>query len=250
MSALALKIIACIAMLLDHIGYFWNIYPLRIVGRIAFPIFVYMIYNGYRHTSSKGKYALRLAFFAVATQIPFNLFCYGQLFYNNGNVFFTLLAALLCLWSVDAMLEDRVLRWFSLIPTLAVCALYYLGIIVSDYGAVGILMILVFYFCDREGMVWKVLTVVGFFCAVYYRELLVSIRIILLLITGVERDFPTLSQWRQTQLYAGLALPLIFAYNGKKGVVGGKAGGKVLQYGFYLFYPLHMLVLYIISYIF
>ena len=118
MSALALKIIACVCMLLDHIGYFWGIDSLRIIGRLAFPIFVYMIYNGYRHTSNKGKYALRLAIFAVGTQIPFNLFCYGTLWYNNGNVFFTLLAALLCLWSVDAMLKHKTLRWFCLLPRL------------------------------------------------------------------------------------------------------------------------------------
>ena len=58
MSALALKILACVSMLLDHIGFFWNIHSLRVIGRIAFPIFVYMIYNGYRHTSSKGKYLI------------------------------------------------------------------------------------------------------------------------------------------------------------------------------------------------
>lgn len=245
MSALALKIIACICMLLDHIGYFWNISSLRVVGRIAFPIFVYLIYNGYRHTSSKGKYALRLAIFAVGTQIPFNLFVYGQLFYNNGNVFFTLLAALLCLWSVDAMLQHPVLRWFCLLPTLAVCALYVKGIIVSDYDAIGVLMILVFYICDRPGALWKVLTVIGFYCAIYHTELL---KALLSLIRNTQ--LPELGAWRQTQAYAGLALPFIFAYNGQKGTIGGKSGGKLLQYGFYLFYPLHMVLLYLLSYIF
>lgn len=245
MSALVLKIIACVAMLLDHIGFFWNIDPLRIIGRLAFPIFVYMIYNGYRHTSNKGKYALRLAIFAVGTQIPFNLFVYGQLFYNNGNVFFTLLAALLCLWSVDAMKDRKVLRWFCLLPTAAVCLLYYKGIMVSDYGAVGVIMILVFYFCDRPGVLWRVLTVIGFYCAIYYGELL---KIFLSIIRSTP--LPALSAWRQTQAYAGFALPLIFAYNGEKGSIGGRTGGKALQYGFYLFYPLHMVVLYFIKSLF
>lgn len=245
MSALALKILACVSMLLDHIGFFWNIHSLRVIGRIAFPIFVYMIYNGYRHTSNKGKYALRLAIFAVGTQIPFNLFVYGQLFYNNGNVFFTLLAALLCLWSVDAMLQHRLLRWFSLLPTLTACFLYYKEIIISDYGAVGILMILVFYFCDREGVRWKLLTVIGFYCAIYYTEL-----VGILLAVVRNTSLPSLGAWEQTQAYAGFALPFIFAYNGQKGTIGGKSGGKVLQYGFYLFYPLHMVVLYFLSYIF
>ncbi len=250
MSALTLKIIACICMLLDHIGFFWNIYPLRIIGRLAFPIFVYMIYNGYRHTSSKTKYALRLAIFALATQIPFNLFLYGKLWYNNGNVFFTLLAALLCLWSVDTMRKHKVLHWFCLIPSIIVSALYHLGVIVSDYGAVGILMILVFYFCDHKGFGWKVLTVIGFFCAIYYNFVLSGAKNFALLLLGTPRAFPSISQWKATQAYSALALPLIFAYNGKKGTIAGKTGGKALQYGFYLFYPLHMLVLYLLSYIF
>ena len=241
MSALVLKLIACICMLLDHIGYCWGIGSLRIVGRIAFPIFVYLIYNGYRHTSSKAKYALRLALFALISQIPFNLFGYGTLWSNNGNVFFTLLAALLCLWSVDGMFHHRILRWFSLLPTLAVCLLYYKGILASDYGAIGILMLLVFYFCDRPGAIWKVLTVLGFYCAIYHGQLLQA----LLSLMG-NTPLPVLSPWWLTQFYAGLALPFIFAYNGEKGTIGGKTGGKLLQYGFYLFYPLHMVVLWLI----
>ena len=232
-------------MLLDHIGYIWHIQSLRVVGRIAFPIFVYLIYNGYRHTSSKWKYALRLAVFAAISQIPFTLFCYGRLFYHNGNVFFTLLAALLCLWSVDVMLQHRILRWFCLLPSIAVSLLYYRGVLSSDYGAVGILMILVFYICDRPGMCWKMLTVIGFYCAIYYKELL---GVLLSLMRNTE--LPVLSAWRQTQLCAGLALLFIFAYNGQKGTIAGKTGGKLLQYGFYLFYPLHMMLLYLISYIF
>ena len=242
LSALVLKIIACISMLLDHIGYFWGIFPLRIVGRIAFPIFVYLIYNGYCHTSNKGKYALRLALFAVGTQIPFDLFISGQLFYNDGNVFFTLLAALLCLWSLDIMLQHPILRWFSVLPTLAVCLLYYKGILVSDYGAIGILMIIVFYICDRKGIHWKILAVIGFYCAIYHTEL---IKIFLSIYRNTP--LPTLNKWRLTQLYAGFALPFIFAYNGQKGAICGRSGGKLLQYGFYLFYPLHMVVLYLLS---
>lgn len=241
MSALTLKLIACICMLLDHIGYLWGIGSLRIVGRIAFPIFVYLIYNGCRHTSNKGKYALRLGLFALISQIPFNLFCYGTLWSNNGNVFFTLLAALLCLWSVDAMLKHRIFRWFCLLPSMAVCLLYYKGILDSDYGAVGILMILVFYFCDRPGILWKVLTVLGFYCAIYYGQLLQAF-----LSPIRNTPLPVLSPWRLTQLYAGLALPFIFAYNGQKGTLGGRSGGKLLQYGFYLFYPLHMVILWLI----
>lgn len=250
MSALVLKIIACVAMLLDHIGYFWNIHSLRVIGRIAFPIFVYMIYNGYRHTSNKGKYALRLAVFAIGTQIPFNLFAHGQLFYNDGNVFFTLLAALLALWSWDTMARHKVLRWVCFLPATVLCLLYYKRLIISDYGMAGIVLILVFYLFDHKGLTWKLLTVLGFYCGIYCDELLALAKTILLLLLGRDAAFPQLSNWAITQAYAGFALPFIFAYNGQKGTIAGKTGGKLLQYGFYLFYPLHMVLLYLISYIF
>lgn len=248
MSALALKIIACVAMVLDHIGYFWGIESLRIVGRIAFPIFVYLIYNGYCHTSSKWRYTLRLAFFAVATQIPFNLFMNGSLWRGDGNVFFTLLAALVCLWCADAMRRNKVLRWFCLVPAIAVCWLYHRGIIVSDYGAKGVLLILVFYFTDRKGFWWKVLTVLGFFCAIYYAQLLSWGKTAVLLLAGGDRQFVTIDSWGRTQAWSALSLPLIFAYNGAKGPAPrNKFLAKLCQLGFYLFYPLHMVILWFLS---
>lgn len=248
MSALVLKIIACLTMLLDHIGYVWGMEPLRIIGRLSFPIFAYLIYNGYRHTSSKLKYALRLAFFAIVSQIPFNLFCYGTLWYNNGNVFFTLLAALLCLWSVDAMRRHKVLRWFCLLPALAVCCLYWSGIFVSDYGAKGILLILVFYFCDRKGLGWKILAILGFFCAIYHSYILSSVKSLLMMLTGTPRVFLKLGDWEITQAWSVFSLPLIFSYNGKKGPTPrNKILAKITQLGFYLFYPLHMVILWFIS---
>jgi hypothetical protein len=248
MSALILKIIACVSMVLDHIGYFWGIDWLRIVGRLAFPIFVYLIYNGYQHTSHKFKYALRLAFFAVATQIPFNLFVHGKFWYNDGNVFFTLLAALIALWCVDAMRSNKVLRWFCLIPPAAICYLYFSGIFVSDYNALGVLMILVFYFCDHKGFIWEVLTAIGFFCAVYHSYLIGCAKAVLLRLTGEPALLPTLDSWELAQAWSACSLLLIFLYNGKKGLTPqNKFLAKLLQLGFYLFYPLHMVLLWFLS---
>ncbi len=248
MSALLLKIIACVTMVLDHIGYFWNIEPLRIVGRIAFPIFVYLIYNGYCHTSSKWKYALRLAFFAIATQIPFNLFMNGSLWQGDGNVFFTLLAALIGLWTVDAMRKNKVLRWFCLLPSLGIYWLYRKGIFVSDYGAKGLLLILVFYFCDRKGFGWKLLTVLGFFCAIYHAYILSWGKTLVLQLLGTQKPWQIPDNWEMTQAWSALSLPLIFAYNGKKGPSPkSKPLAKLCQLGFYLFYPLHMVILWFLS---
>ena len=86
MSNFYLKLIACICMLIDHIGYlFFPQYEfLRVIGRIAFPIFSYLITEGYTHTSSIRKYSLRLLIFALISQIPY------MLVFNtsNLNIFF------------------------------------------------------------------------------------------------------------------------------------------------------------------
>ena len=99
MSALTLRSIACVTMLLDHIGYLLAgrypfLMPLRWIGRIAFPLYVFLIVNGFRHTRSRPRYALRLALFAILSQIPFTLFCDNRVFYPHLNVFVTLRCAL------------------------------------------------------------------------------------------------------------------------------------------------------------
>ena len=75
---MALRIIACVSMLLDHIGFAFNINILRIIGRLAFPLYVYLLYNGYKHTSNRFLYAVRLGVFAAVSQIPFSLFTTKQ----------------------------------------------------------------------------------------------------------------------------------------------------------------------------
>ena len=88
-----LKLIAVVTMFIDHIGsiIFPHIMFLRIIGRISFPIFAFLIVNGYRHTHNLKKYLLRLAAFAIISEIPYNLIWSGDIAYpNSQNVFVTL----------------------------------------------------------------------------------------------------------------------------------------------------------------
>ena len=244
MSALILRLIACVAMVLDHIGYAYDVAELRVVGRIAFPIFVYLIYNGYRHTSSPVKYALRLGVFALISQIPFALFCNYTDYFQRGNVFVTLLMALLCVWSADVLVKRAVTRWACLLPALAVCCGYYFGFLKSDYGAKGILMAMVFWLMDGKAVWKRILTCILVLCAVYYDPIL---GLALNLAKGNGIVF-SLSSWEKTQVWSLLGLLFIFAYNGKKGQMpGGKVCAKIAQFGFYAFYPVHMLVLWFIN---
>lgn len=241
MSALLLRVIACVAMLIDHIGFQYNIYLFRCIGRIAFPIFVFLICNGYRHTSSRLRYALRLGLFALISQVPFSLFCYNSLWQDHGNVFVTLFLSLVCIWTADRLLREKKLRILALVPTLMICCLYLFGVLDSDYGVRGILFALVFHFFGIQGKQKPALLLLGMLLAIYYPFLLSTAG---WLLGGYA---PTLTLWELTQIFSVCALPLILKYNGKKG--SGPASpvlAKLAQLGFYLFYPAHMLLLWLI----
>ncbi len=237
MSALVLKIIACVTMLIDHVGYCWNITAFRIIGRLAFPIFLFLIYNGYRHTSSVRRYALRLAAFALISQIPFSLFAYNRIFTMNGSVFVSLLLALLCMWAADGLQKRFSNQWVKVLPFFIAFCLYTLNLIRSDHGANAILLAFLFTMLDEKTAKGRILILCGAALTVLHPYLL---RLGLGLV-GL-RAMPVLSRWQAFQGFSLLAYPLIFAYNGQKGPIGS----KLVQYGFYAFYPVHLLVLWLI----
>lgn len=251
MSALTLRIIACAAMLLDHIGYICGDTFLRIVGRIAFPIFVYLIYNGFLHTSSRFRYALRLAAFALISQIPFSLFAYGAVRFSHGNVMMTLLLGLLSIWSLDILRKKPFFCWFAPLPTLIICGLYYLGILSSDYGIRGVLLAVVFYCFDGKSLTKRVLTTLGMLFSVFFFYILGWGISLLKWVLGNDIIIPTMSRWQFLQIFSLGALIFIFMYNGKKGnYPRGRTASKLVQYGFYVFYPLHQLILWLFRILF
>ena len=248
MSALALRIIACLTMLLDHLGYLYGITPLRIIGRISFPIFLFLIVNGYRHTSNRFLYALRLGVFAVLSQVPFSLFTNGSNWITKGNVLFTLLICLVCIWISDAMDRNRLLRRLSLLPMIAAFGLYSFGAFSSDYGAKAIIMATVFFAFDRNTAGDKLLLAIGMLISLYYNYIISCMKQLYVLAQGGQAVLPSLSRWDSLQIFGLLSLVFILTYNGKPGIrPRTKAGAKLMQYGFYAFYPLHMLLLWALN---
>ena len=244
MTAFTLRIVACIAMLIDHIGYACNIQAFRIIGRIAFPIFLFLIYNGYLHTSCKWRYALRLALFALISQVPFSLFTGGQLWISNGNVFVTLLICLLCLWISDVLVKQKYLKYFCILPWIIGFGVYYFGIIRSDYGAKAVLMALCLFLFYGKAWWKRILLVLSTLCAVFYSFGLSCIVYIKDILFGSPASLSMPGNWALLQVYSLLAFLFIFAYNGKKGgILANNAVNKCIQYGFYLFYPVHMLLI-------
>ena len=136
-------------MLIDHIGYI--LYPgvmsFRAVGRIAFPIYCFLIVEGFHHTKSHVNYLIRLSIFALLSEIPFDLAFYGSVFQpNHQNVFITLALGLLSLFCLEEMNTKRAYT----IPLILIWVTAYF--IHCDYGLGGVLLIGMFYF-TRE-MPW------------------------------------------------------------------------------------------------
>lgn len=110
-----LKIAAMLSMLCDHIGFvlvsanhFPEIYyTLRIIGRIAFPLFCFMLVEGFVHTHNRKNYIIRLAVFAIVSEIPFDLSSCGSAFdWDSQNVMWTLLIGFIVLCGLERFEEN------------------------------------------------------------------------------------------------------------------------------------------------
>lgn len=144
-----LKIIGIVTMAIDHIGLI--LYPevtfLRVIGRIAFPIFAWYLVQGYIHTSSLKKYALRLGIFAIVVQAPY----YFATRLSSLNILFTLLFGLLALHAF----EKRKYLILLLILVLS-------GIFPLNYSFYGVLMILAFYIFQEKKVAFLSQAVISF----------------------------------------------------------------------------------------
>jgi len=218
MTSFSLKFLACILMLIDHLA---HIIPnplafyLHLVGRIAFPIFAFQLVQGYTHTKNVKVYLTRLLILSLVSQIPFNLY------FNNFpelNIFFTLLLGLLAIHIYST------LKYKSI-------SLIFIGIIIytatflkTDYSWFGILLILIFYLFNNHKAI-----LVCSFATITFAYFAVSSNIF---------NFNVMCLCLCT---IAAIIPLLF-YNGNQ--------GKKVKYLFYIFYPLHLSILYFIKVIF
>ncbi len=230
-----LRTIAVVLMLSDHIWATvmsfgnWMTY----IGRMAFPIFAFQIAEGFVHTSNFKKYALRLLGFAVITEIPFNLF-YSSRWFNpyHQNVLFTLLLGLLAISVIDKARKKLTVKTvaLSVLWLLLICVASVLGFV--DYGFTGMITVVMFYLLRDFPFAWLAqLVAMVLINIVFFEGQVVPVEIF-----GKMFEIPT-------QGYAVFALIPIWLYGGRKG-----RSSKIMQYGFYAFYPVHMLILYLIKY--
>ena len=290
MSVFIIKIIACLAMLIDHVGiigyetleiFDYNTYKIfRGIGRLAFPLFAFLLVNGWMKTKDRKKYLSRLVLFSFISQIPYTLAIYpvnrftltsGEIFnhfnysgfwiiqlilliayfiklkgnttsiiweavsiiivglqvkfngiwiFNNGelNVFYTLALGIIIMDTLDTIIYHR--KEHKMYINLLIIASTALTVIFigtrSDYGLIGLLLITALYFCkDNKPLQALIVCIwgIGFYGII------------------INNTY--------NAIFTCISAVLIIAYNRKKSIS--------LKYIFYLFYPIHLLVLGIIN---
>lgn len=212
MTSFALKLLAIVFMVVDHLGYYFfpDIQEFRIIGRLSFPLFAWMIANGFIHTHNPKSYLTRLVLFAFISQIPYNLVNSGGL---ELNIFFTLATGLFCLIYIKA-------HKFRAIPIVFILA-FLAEKLEFNYGAYGVFTIIIFYLF-------------------YSRPLLAALTLIFnTMIFYVFVRYPNVPVSHALQFFAPVSVIFIYFCNEKQ--------GPRYKYLFYIFYPLHLFIIYLVK---
>ena len=224
-SGSTLKMIALVIMFIDHIGAvivqrtmamegfnhdFWSslYWPIRYVGRLAFPIFCFLLVEGFVHTSNVKKYLKGMLLFALISEIPFNLGIAGTLFsLEYQNVFWELALGIMAMLSLEMIEKKKSNYWIQVVLRIAVIIVFagIAEVLNFDYGMYGIISIVALYAFREKRLMQLLIGAVSFY-------------------------------WEPV---APLAFLLIALYNGKR--------GRNIKYAFYIFYPTHLLILYAIA---
>ena len=223
-SGTALKYVACGTMLLDHIGasciesgYADSAVPsalagpdlaLRLIGRLAFPIFCFLLVEGFLHTHDARKYCGRLVLFGLVSELPFDLAFYRTPFYwEHQNVYWTLALGVLAMAGLKHFAGENGQPTYKGMLCFAGCALL-AELARTDYGAIGVALIAALYLTRNSRR----------------QQCILGAAMMLFEFT------------------APLAFVLLWHYNGTRGRCS-----KIMQWGFYLFYPAHLALLALIT---
>lgn len=238
LNSFQLKIFAMILMVLDHLGSYVPNMPMwfNCVGRIVAPIFFFFIVEGFFHTRSKAKYAGRLFIWSLVmfggSKIVMMLFHREQGLHNN--IFLSLAMAVVLMSIIELIKKNKQNKKVCVLGSIGLLATIVLSGI-TEGGIYGISMTLVFYFLkDKKSkmvivyIIVSLILTLGLALPIFIGNPEFSIRHLLL------DDM----QWMQV-----FAFPFFLMYNGKRGL-----NTKATKYLFYVFYPAHLWIIYIIGY--
>lgn len=219
MSSFAIKMIAAASMLIDHVGviFFPTVPILRVLGRLAFPIYAFCIAEGFAHTRDKRRYFLQIFILGAVCQLVY--------FVVDGSMYLGVLISfsmsILMMWALERLknaTQERGAEAGAVFVAALACGFVLCRCVKVDYGFWGMLLPLLYYM-GRNKAEGLCLFTVGLLTLCW--ELAVS------------GGFTV--QW-----FSLLTLPLLWAYNGQRGKYRAK-------YFFYIFYPAHLAALYLLD---
>ena len=234
LSQESLKIIACVTMLIDHIGsvvipaayeinpseILLNTYTvMRAVGRVAFPIYCFLLAEGAYYTRSRREYAKRLLIGLVLSEIPFDLLFFGEITLAHQSVMVTLLLGYLYAVAMNYM-PAQGYRILLLLPFAMLAEVLH-----TDYGGWGVAMIGLFVITRESSHK-------------YWMQVL-GLGVIAWMIGGMT--IPVGPVAVPIQVFSMVAMIPIARYDGSK-----RTNNIWVRRGFYLFYPVHLAILYLL----
>ena len=221
MTVFTLKIIACITMLLDHIKYglpetsgILTLY----FGRIAFPIFAFLAVEGYLHTSNFNKYLKRLLIFGIISQIPFMLFKTLMTNQISLNIMFTLLLGVSAIFFYEKI-KNKFLGLF-----VAILMMIIGQVMQVDYGWYGVGLVFIIYLIKNNKITFTIFYIL--YTLLYY------------FVNYIKLEFNTINLYLPYIIFSIIPIIFMLLYNGKL--------GRKTKYFYYWFYPIHLLIIYII----
>lgn len=198
-------------------------------GRLAFPIYAFLISEGYTHTKNFAKYLARLLLFAAISQIPAMLLFKP---YLNGepylNIFFTLALGLISIRFYDKCKDKKIG------VTLVILTAFLADLLHTDYGMLGVLLISAFYIFKNSKIKMSISAII-----------LILLNYLININSFTLANLTQITYELSLSLFALSSLIFILLYNGKLG-----KSNKFIKMGFYLFYPVHLLLFYFIRVIF
>lgn len=222
-SSSTLKVMACLFMLIDHVGaeIFTDIEVLRLVGRLAYPVFAYLIAEGCKYTKNKFRYFVNIFTLGVFCEAVY--ICFSGEYY--GNILLTFSLSVLMIYAMQNVKEAYAFERATSIAifVLSVILTYIISSTIGvDYGFWGAVAPLFPALCDHIKLPER-LNVLNIKAAAFFIGLLL-----------IAADIGG-NQW-----WSLWAVILLFMYNGKR-------GNNRLKYAFYIFYPVHLALIGIIS---
>ena len=231
-----LKKIAMVTMFIDHLAILISEYIstdlymfMRAIGRIAFPLYAFLLIEGFRNTRDKWKYALNLLIFAVISEPLFDYFLYGSIFNRETtNVFFTLLLSLVAMnlcGEIQQKMQNMFLAWLSSLFIFSV-VLFLGDTFYVDYGSLGVGLLLLLF--SATSFTYVFLDLFKNMDVTHVKNIICIIVILIwVLMYNAKRGISL--EW-----FALLSCIFIFFYNGERGEY------KLSKYFYYGFYPGHL----------